>query len=152
MFPNRIRKVSRERQSELPFDSTDKSDDNSFDLDARRGIVARKAAESYAPMLLGAHSSILLPLRKVIVKDFNPSSWIESRSICIIPSKYMNNIASVILSFYLFMFQQLGKVPDFVVSLFPFQLPCLFFLTIVHHKEGRKEGRRAWNSLGVTSK
>lgn len=57
----------------------------------------------------------------------------------------MNNIASVILSFYLFMFQQLGKAssPDFVVS---------FFLTIVHHKEGRKEGRRAWNSLGVTSK
>lgn len=72
MFPNRIRKVSRGRQSELPFDSTDKSDDNSFDLDARRGIVARKAAESYAPMLLGAHSSILLPLRKVIVKILIP--------------------------------------------------------------------------------
>lgn len=45
---------------------------NSFDLDARRGIVARKVAESYAPMLLGAHSSILLPLRKVIVKILIP--------------------------------------------------------------------------------
>lgn len=66
----------------------------------------------------------------------------------------MNNIASVILSFYLFMFQQLGKASSrlcrFIFS-FPTSMP-LFFLTIVHHKEGRKEGRRAWNSLGVTSK
>lgn len=44
----------------------------------------------------------------------------------------MNNIASVILSFYLFMFQQLGKAssPDFVVSFFFNYCP----------PQGRKEG------------
>lgn len=64
----------------------------------------------------------------------------------------MNNIASVILSFYLFMFQQLGKANSRLCRfIFPTSMP-LFFLTIVHHKERKKEGRRAWNSLGVTSK